>query len=66
MFDPPLTQHTDKAILDPWIWTGTIIAMIMFFTMSGLFTPVTNEAARNADGIVTVAQGSPTPSPGTR
>ena len=36
MFDPPLTQHTDKAILDPWIWTGTIIAMIMFFTMSGL------------------------------
>ncbi len=60
MFDPPLSQHDDKPIGDPWIWAATIIVMILFFTMSGLFTPVANQSARHADGNVDIAQSGST------
>ena len=58
MFDPPLSQHDDKPIGDPWIWAATIIVMIVFF--SGLFTPVANQSARHADRNVDIAQGGST------
>jgi hypothetical protein len=60
VFDPPLSQHDDKPIRDAWIWTATIIAMIVFFTMSGLFAPVANQSAGHADGNIDVAQVGPT------
>jgi hypothetical protein len=60
VFDPPLSQHDDKPMGDPWIWAATIIVTIVFFTMSGLFTPVANQSARHADGNVDIAQSGST------
>jgi hypothetical protein len=59
VFDPPLSQNDDKPMRDPWIWAATIIAMIVFFKMSGLFAPVANQSARHADGNVDIAQSGP-------
>jgi hypothetical protein len=37
-----LASTDDKAIRDAWIWaSATIIAMVVFFTMSSLFAPGT-------------------------
>jgi hypothetical protein len=48
----------DKSIRDPyWIWATTIIAMVVFFTMSGLFAPVANQSARHADGTLDIPIG---------
>jgi hypothetical protein len=60
VFDPPLTQHADKHMRDAWIWAATIIALGVFFTMSGLFAPVANQSASDADRNVSIAQGGPT------
>jgi hypothetical protein len=59
MFDPPLTQQADKHMLDPWIWVATIVVMVVLLTTSGLFAPVANQNARDADGNVNIAQGGP-------
>jgi len=59
MFDPPLTQHADKHMLDPWIWLATIIGMVVLVTTSGLFAPAANQSARDADRNVSIAQAGP-------
>jgi hypothetical protein len=66
MFDPPLTQHADKQMLDPWIWVATILAMVVFLTTSGLFAPVANQSARDADRNVNIAQSGSTSGRSTR
>jgi hypothetical protein len=47
----------DKPIRDPWIWAATILAIVLFFTMSGLFAPVANQNARHADGTLDIPIG---------
>jgi hypothetical protein len=58
MMQVSLRASTDhKAIPGAWILAVTIIAMIVFVTMSGLFAPVANQSAKHADGTLDIPIG---------
>lgn len=64
MFNPALTQDTDKRIRDLWIWVATIIVVMVTLTATGLLATVANQGAgdadRNADSNAVIDQSPST------